>query len=166
MAAATDDWPDEGELLVCTVKNVRENGAYLSLDTYPGKEGFVFIGEIASGWVKNIRTHVRQGQRVVAKVIGVKIERQSVSLSIKSVSEERRRATVQSWKNEQRATQIMRVVADRVGWDHEKTVAVSDEMKEAFGSLYGASRSAQSARAPSRTPASKDRGWVSLPSWP
>ena len=51
MAAATDDWPDEGELLVCTVKNVRENGAYLRLDTYPGKEGFVFIGEIGAGWV-------------------------------------------------------------------------------------------------------------------
>ena len=138
MAAATDDWPDQGELLVCTVKNVRENGAYLSLDTYPGKEGFVFIGEIAAGWVKNIRTHVREGQRVVAKVTGVKIERQSVSLSLKSVSEERRRATLQSWKNEQRATQIMRVAADRVGWDHGKTVAVSDEMKEAFGTLYGA----------------------------
>ena len=138
MAAVANDWPSEGELLVCTIKNVRENGAYLSLDTYPGKEGFVFIGEIATGWVRNIRTHVREGQRVVAKVIGVKVERQSISLSIKSVSEERRRSTLQSWKNEQRASQIMRVAAERVGWDDEKTEAISDEMREAFGSLYGA----------------------------
>jgi|TARA_B100000959_G_scaffold39450_1_gene38562 translation initiation factor 2 subunit 1 len=138
LAAVANDWPSEGELLVCTIKNVRENGAYLSLDTYPGKEGFVFIGEIATGWVRNIRTHVREGQRVVAKVIGVKVERQSISLSIKSVSEERRRSTLQSWKNEQRASQIMRVAAERVGWDVEKTEAISDEMREAFGSLYGA----------------------------
>ena len=72
-----DNWPEEGELLVCTVKNVRENGAYLTLDSYEGKEGFVFIGEVAAGWVKNIRSHVREGQRVVAKVIEVKKDKEN-----------------------------------------------------------------------------------------
>ena len=138
MANISNDWPDEGELVVCSIKNVKENGAYLSLDTYPEREGFVFIGEIATGWVKNIRTHVREGQRVVAKVIGIKKDRDSVSLSIKSVSEERRRGALQSWKNEQRASQIMRVVAGRVGWDEGEADTVSEEMKESFGSLYGA----------------------------
>ena len=99
MASADEPWPDEGELLVCTVKNVRENGAYLNLDGYGSREGFVFIGEVASGWVKNIRNHLRVGQRVVAKVIGIKKDRERVDLSIKSVSEERRRDTLQSWKN-------------------------------------------------------------------
>lgn len=138
MADLTNYWPEEGELVVCSVKSVKENGAYLSLDTYPKREGFVFIGEIATGWVRNIRAHVREGQRVVAKVIGIKKERDSITLSIKSVSEERRRATLQTWKNEQRASQIMRVAAERVGWDEQKTTTVSDEMKDAFGSLYGA----------------------------
>ena len=138
MADLANDWPEEGELVVCSVKRVKENGAYLSLDTYPEREGFVFIGEIATGWVRNIRAHVREGQRVVAKVIGVKKERASVSLSIKSVSEERRRGALQSWKNEQRASQIMRVAAERVDWDEGKTTTVSEEMKDAFGSLYGA----------------------------
>ena len=138
MADEYNEWPEEGELVVCSVKSVKENGAYLDLDSYPRKEGFVFIGEIATGWVRNIRTHVREGQRVVAKVIGVKKERESITLSIKSVSEERRRDALQSWKNEQRAAQIMRVAAERIGWDDEKTATVSEEMKEAFGSLYGA----------------------------
>ena len=138
MADLENEWPDEGELVVCSVKSVKENGAYLDLDSYPGKEGFVFIGEIATGWVRNIRAHVREGQRVVAKVIGVKRDRESISLSIKSVSEERRRGALQSWKNEQRAAQIMKVAAERVGWDEIKTASISDEMKESFGSLYGA----------------------------
>lgn len=138
MADSTNDWPEEGELVVCSVKSVKENGAYLNLDTYPAREGFVFIGEIATGWVRNIRAHVREGQRVVAKVIGIKKDRDSVSLSIKSVSEERRRGALQSWKNEQRASQIMKVAAERIGWDEEKTGTVSGEMMEAFGSLYGA----------------------------
>ena len=71
---------------------------YLSLDEYGSREGFVFVGEVASGWVKNIRNHIRVGQRVVAKVIGVKKDRERVDLSIKSVSEERRRDTLQSGK--------------------------------------------------------------------
>ncbi|MAH98630.1 MAG: translation initiation factor IF-2 subunit alpha [Euryarchaeota archaeon] len=134
----SEDWPDEGELVVCSVKSVKENGAYLDLDGYPGREGFVFIGEIATGWVRNIRAHVREGQRIVAKVIGIKKDRDSISLSIKSVSEERRRGALQSWKNEQRATQIMKVAADRIGWKEEDVSTISEEMKEAFGSLYGA----------------------------
>ena len=52
-------------------------------------------------------------------IIGIKKDRDSISLSIKSVSEERRRGALQSWKNEQRATQIMKVAADRIGWKEE-----------------------------------------------
>ena len=128
MADLSNDWPEEGELVVCSVKSVKENGAYLDLDTYPEREGFVFIGEIATGWVRNIRAHVREGQRVVAKVIGIKKERDSVTLSIKSVSEERRRDALQSWKNEQRASQIMRVAAeDWVGREEDDCSFGRDE---------------------------------------
>ena len=96
----------------------------------------MFVGEIA-GWVRNIRTHVREGQRVVAKVIQVNKDRKRVELSLKSVSEERRRDTVQAWKNEERANQIMRV-AERVGWDDAKSAEISSAMIESFGTLYGA----------------------------
>tara|TARA_B100000965_G_scaffold182665_1_gene152453 strand:+ start:375 stop:1163 length:789 start_codon:yes stop_codon:yes gene_type:complete len=138
LTETSEDWPDEGDLVVCSVKSVKENGAYLDLDGYPGREGFVFIGEIATGWVRNIRAHVREGQRIVAKVIGIKRDRDSITLSIKSVSEERRRGALQSWKNEQRAIQIMKVAADRINWKKEDLSTISEEMKEAFGSLYGA----------------------------
>jgi translation initiation factor 2 subunit 1 len=138
MSEADKIWPEEGELLVCTVKGVKENGAYLNLDGYGDKEGFVFIGEVASGWVKNIRAHLREGQRVVAKVVTIKKDRERVDLSIKAVSAERRKDTLQTWKNQQRANQIIRVAAERVNWDKEKTEAISEEMTEKFGSLYGA----------------------------
>ena len=52
--------PEEGELVVATIKTVKQNGAYVDLDEYEGIEGFIFIGEIASGWVKNIRGFVRR----------------------------------------------------------------------------------------------------------
>ncbi len=133
-----EGWPDEGEFLVCTVKRVRENGAYLTLDGYDEREGFVFIGEIAAGWVRNIRAHIREGQRVVAKALRVRRDRRSVELSIKLVSEERRRDTLQRWKNEQRASQLLRIVGDRAGWQPEEVGGHASELTEAFGTLYGA----------------------------
>ena len=138
MSEAKESWPEEGELLVCTVKGVKENGAYLNLGGYGDREGFVFIGEVASGWVKNIRAHLREGQRVVAKVVTIKKDRKRVDLSIKAVSAERRKDTLQTWKNQKRASQIMRVAAERVNWDTEKTEVISEEMIDKFGSLYGA----------------------------
>ncbi|MBT7938598.1 MAG: S1 RNA-binding domain-containing protein, partial [Euryarchaeota archaeon] len=85
------EFPSEGELVVCTVSDVKQNGAYTKLDTYNNLEGFIFIGEIASGWVKNIRGFVRDGQRLVCKVLRTRKDGRSVELSLKSVSDERRR---------------------------------------------------------------------------
>lgn len=136
--AESELWPEEGELLICVVSSVKENGAYLNLEGYEGRTGFVFIGEVASGWVKNISAHLREGQRVVAKAIQVRKDKQRIELSIKSVSEERRRDTLQAWKNRQRAGQMMRVAAERIGWDETKAAEICDEMREIFGTLYGA----------------------------
>lgn len=131
-------WPEIGEMLVCTIKTVKQNGVYVNLEGYPGREGFIFIGEIASGWVKNIRSHVREGQRVVAKSVKVRRDRQSIELSIKSVSEERRRDALQRWKNEQRAAQLLRIVGERSDWDEEKTKVMQQELTETYGTLYSA----------------------------
>ncbi|MBC8437704.1 MAG: translation initiation factor IF-2 subunit alpha [Euryarchaeota archaeon] len=138
MSDGSDIWPDEGEIVVCVISEVKKNGAYATIDSYGGKEGFIFVGEIAAGWVKNIRGHVRKGQRVAAKVIKVKKDRKSVELSLKSVSEERRRDAMQKWKNENRANQLLGIVGERVGWSEDETKEQSLAMIEAFGDLYSA----------------------------
>lgn len=132
------NWPELGEFLVCTITTVKQNGVYVDLDGYPGREGFIFIGEVASGWVKNIRSIVREGQRVVAKALKVRRDKKSVELSIKSVSDERRRDTLQRWKNKQRAGQLLRIVGERSGWDDAKISEMNIELSETFGNLYAA----------------------------
>ena len=102
--------PEEGELVVVTVKSVKQNGVYVDFDEFPGIEGFIFIGEVASGWVKNIRAFVRDGQRLICKVMRTRKDGSSLELSLKSVSEERRRERLQEWKNEQRSNQLLKVL--------------------------------------------------------
>ena len=63
------DGPQEGDLVVATVTTVKQNGCYVSLDEFDDREGFIFIGEIASGWVRNIRAHVREGQRLMKRFL-------------------------------------------------------------------------------------------------
>ena len=64
-----------------------------------------FHGEIATGWVRNIEPMSERGRGCSQSNRSEK-DRDSITLSIKSVSEERRRDALQSWKNEQRASQI------------------------------------------------------------
>ena len=138
MSTETIATPEEGELVVATIKTVKQNGAYVDLDEYQGIEGFIFIGEIASGWVKNIRGFVREGQRVICKVMRTRRDGTSLELSLKSVSEERRRDRLQEWKNEQRAQQLLKVLGEKVGWSTTDLEEQSTELVDAFGTLYTA----------------------------
>ena len=130
--------PEEGELVVVTVKNVKQNGVYVDFDEYPGLEGFIFIGEIASGWVKNIRSIVRDGQRLICKVMRTKKDGSSLELSLKSVSEERRRDRLQEWKNEQRSLQLLKVCGEKVGWSEAERDSLGEDLVSSFGTLYTA----------------------------
>lgn len=133
------EFPEEGELVVGTVRNVQNFGAFVRLEEYPGKEGFIHIAEVSSGWVKRIRDYVREQQRVVCKVLGVDSKKGHVDLSLKRVNEHQKRETIQEWKNEQKAEKIFEIVAERL----EKPVeACMDEfgykLTDAWGSLYTA----------------------------
>lgn len=133
-----DDGPQEGELVVALVREVKQNGAYVDLEEYEGIEGFIFIGEIASGWVKNIRSYARPGQRLICKVLRTRKDNKSLELSLKSVSEERKRDRLAEWKNEERAKQLFKVLSEQVGWNQDQLTENQVDLTESFGTLYGA----------------------------
>jgi translation initiation factor 2 subunit 1 len=133
------DWPDEGELVVCTVANVKNFGAFVTLDEYENKEGFIHIAEVSSGWIKYIRDYIREGQKVVCKVLKVDKEKGHIDLSLKAVNEHQRREKIQEWKNEQKAENLLGIVAQRLG----KTVdecwqEFGYDLLDSFGTLYRA----------------------------
>ena len=132
-------FPEEGELVVGTVREVQNFGAFVTLEEYPGKEGFVHIREVAPGWVKRIRDYVREQQRVVCKVQGVDERKGHVDLSIKATNEHQKRETIQAWKNEQKADKFIEILAERRKTTVPKLMEeFGRTCIETFGSLYAA----------------------------
>src|SRR5688572_14057044 len=132
-------FPEDGELVVGTVREVQNFGAFVTLEEYKGKEGFCHIREVAPGWVKRIRDYVREQQRVVCKVQGVDAKKGHVDLSIKAVNDHQKRETIQHWKNEQKADKFLEIMAERQKTTVEALLAqFGRTLVEKFGSLYQA----------------------------
>jgi translation initiation factor 2 subunit 1 len=125
-----------GELVVCTVTKVVDFGAFVQLDEYDNKEGLIHISEVASGWVKYIRDHVREGQKIVCKVLDVNPKRGHIDLSFKDVNEHQRRETIQLWKNDQKASKWLQFVADNAGIPAPELESMKDMIRDEFGNLY------------------------------
>ncbi len=133
------EYPDEGELVVGTVQSVKNFGAFVSLDEYDSREAFIHVSEIATGWVKYIRDYVKEGQKIVCKVIEVDRSKGHVNLSLKQVNDHQRREKIQQWKNENKARKIIDILAERVKVEPQAFYEdVGSKLVESFGSLYGA----------------------------
>ncbi|WMW25907.1 translation initiation factor IF-2 subunit alpha [Methanolobus sediminis] len=133
-----NNWPESGDFVVCTVKNVTDFGAYTTLEEFDGKEGFIHISEIKAGWVKYVRDHVREGQKVVCKVLNVDPSRRHIDLSLKDVNEHQKRAKIQDWKNEQKAFKWLQFVSEETGTSNDEMEKIKPKLLESFGSLYSA----------------------------
>ncbi len=131
-------FPEEGDLVVCSVKKVTDFGAFVELDEYGRKEGLIHISDVASGWVKYIRDHVREGQKVVCKVLNVDEVKHHIDLSLKDVNEHQRREKIQQWKNEQKAEKWIQYVAKTTKTGKEDLNKLINLFYEKFGSVYSA----------------------------
>ena len=132
-------FPEHGELVVCTVKNVKNFGAFVTLDEYDDKEGFVHVRDVATGWVKYIRDYIREGQKIVCKVLGVDSSKGHIDLSLKSVNEHQKREKIQQWKNEKKAEKLVEIIAERMGISVDDAYdEFGNDLLETYETLYGA----------------------------
>lgn len=129
-------WPETGDFVVCTVINVTDFGAYTKLEEFGGKEGFIHISEVKAGWVKYVRDHVREGQKIVCKVLNVDPSRRHIDLSLKDVNDHQKRAKIQDWKNEQKGTKWLQFVAEETKTENQVMQTVYETVIEKFGSAY------------------------------
>lgn len=139
---ARDEWPEKGELVVCTVKELKPFGVFVTLEEYGGKEGLINIGEVSSGWVKHLRDYVREGEKIVCKVLHVDERRGHIDLSLKVVKESQKREKLKEWKNEKRAEKWLTLTftspTSKIRLSEAELEELTMKLLEAYGSLYDA----------------------------
>lgn len=113
------EWPEVGDLVICTVETVTDYGAYVRLDEFD-KRGLLHISEVASSWIRNIRDYVREGQKVVLKVLRVDADKGHIDLSLRRVTKREKIEKMLSWKRERKAEGLLRSVAEKVGLSVEE----------------------------------------------
>jgi translation initiation factor 2 subunit 1 len=132
------EYPEEGDLVIATVKRITDYGAYVTLDEYDDQEGLLHISEIASTWVKNIRDHVREGQKLVLKVLRVNPEKGHIDLSLRRVTGKEKMEKLLQWKIDKKAESIMKTAIEKLKKTEEEANAIKEAILKKYESLYDA----------------------------
>ena len=133
MAERKPEWPEVGDLVIATIETVTDYGAYAKLDEY-NKRGLLHVSEISSSWIRNIRDFVREGQKMVLKVLRVDLDKGHIDLSLRRVTKRERIEKVLSWKKERKAEALLRGVAEKAGLTDEE---VYDRVGKIVEDKYG-----------------------------
>ncbi|MCS7112413.1 MAG: translation initiation factor IF-2 subunit alpha [Candidatus Bathyarchaeota archaeon] len=132
------EWPEVGEVTIGTVKNVYDYGAYIALDEYGGRIGFLHVSEVSTTWVRSIRDYVEEGRKVVVKIIRVDPEKAHIDLSLRRVTESERRKTLKIWKRKRSGSMLLARACRDTGLSYEEVVLrYGDAIKGEFEDFYG-----------------------------
>jgi len=100
-------FPEEGELVICTVKRILPHSVFVSLDEYYNKEGMIHITEIAPGRIRNIRDFVREGKVIVCKVLRLNEVKGHIDLSLRRVPILQRKKKEDEYKQAEKAEKLI-----------------------------------------------------------
>jgi translation initiation factor 2 subunit 1 len=100
-------FPEESEVVLCTVTKILPNAVFVTLDEYGGKTGLIHISEVAPGRIRNIRDYVVEGRKVVCRVLAVRAEKGHIDLSIRRVNDMQQKQKTNEIKMEQKAEKLL-----------------------------------------------------------
>lgn len=129
-------YPEQGEIVVATVKKITTYGAFCSLDEYNGADAFVHISEVSSGWVRNVRDHAKEGQKIAAQVMRVDQVKRQIDLSLKRIGEGEKKRKLDAYNLDKRALKLLERVATKLGKKPQAVEEVIPIIKEEYGDLY------------------------------
>jgi translation initiation factor 2 subunit 1 len=128
--------PEEGDIVIATIKEVMGHGAYVKLDEYNDMTGFLHISEIATGWIRNIERYVRPKQKAVLKVIRVDKTRAEVDLSLKQVSGEERKSKLIEIKKNEKASVFMEIIKSKSKITDSQLNEIEDKILQKYDYVY------------------------------
>ncbi len=116
MVRSRTKFPKEGEFIVGKVNDIHDQYVYVALIDYEGLDtddvarGMIHVSEISSRWVKNIRHHVRIGQKVVLRVLRVDPIKGHIDLSLRRVTPKEQKEIKEQYKQEKSSKSVLKSI--------------------------------------------------------
>ncbi|MEM2956210.1 MAG: S1 RNA-binding domain-containing protein [Candidatus Pacearchaeota archaeon] len=123
-----EKFPEEGELLLCTVTRIMGTTVFVNIENY-NKEGVIATSEIAPGRIRNIRDYVTINKKIVCKVLRVNKEKGNIDLSLRRVSQKEAHKVLEEYKKEKDSFLILKIVLK------EKALQIAEKIKRKYSSL-------------------------------
>jgi translation initiation factor 2 subunit 1 len=115
MVEMTQNTPRVGELVIASINKVMRFGAYCKLPEYNNLEVFLPIREVSSGWIKNIREFIHEGQTVVCEAVFFDKERNTIDISLKRVTAKKSKDRIRAYNLEKRLAALFLQAAKEAG---------------------------------------------------
>ena len=129
-------FPEEEELVLCTVTKILPHSVFVKLDEYQGTEGLIHISEITPGRVRNIRDFVKENKKLVCKVLRGDQKNNQVDLSLRRVNLGQRKAKLESVQFEEKAEKVLEAVGKKIKLPIEEMYKkVGFSLVDKYGSL-------------------------------
>ena len=130
------DFPEEGDLVLCTVTSVQFHSVFVDMDEY-SKGGMIHISEVSPGRIRNIRDFVKEGKKIVCKVLRINKEKGYIDLSLRRVNESEKRRKIDGIKREQNAEKLVEIAAGKIGIKTEQLYKeISEKILKNYASLH------------------------------
>ena len=108
--------PEIGEVVICTVKKILPHAVFVDLDEY-GKEAMIHISEVAPGRIRNIRDYVREGKKIICRILNLDKAKGYIDLSLRRVTQTQKINKNNQYKQEQKCEKILEEVAKSLKTD-------------------------------------------------
>ncbi len=129
--------PSYNELVIGTVEEIYDHGAFISLDEYGGLKAYIPLNEVSHSWFRGIREVLKKKQKRVFKVIRLDRRRGIVDVSLKRVSESERKQKLFEWKRLQRADKLLEIAAKKIGKSLEDTYKEAGwKLEDYYGEIF------------------------------
>jgi translation initiation factor 2 subunit 1 len=123
MVKNKENLPREGAFIMGRVVDIQDQYIYVDLPDYEGlpseetARGMIHISEISSRWVKNIRSIVRIGQRLVLRVIKVVPDKGQIDLSLRRVNSAQKDLIAKEHKYANKFENLLQFLTETEGID-------------------------------------------------